>query len=208
MNNQLKYLVIFLGILIVAALVMYFLNNPGTTGRAILDSANDGSTINSSDMFSSVQKLHWTEMPVTYKFNDNNCGERQRNRIIRAFEEIKNETNGIVYFVEDNNAVLEINCIKGFPADDKGYVTSGEGGNTKLGNQITSGTINFYNAGPNTDSGGCSVFMDVEIHEILHTFGYTHSEGYGSIMQPISPGWCNVRQIDDWIVKDLIQTYS
>jgi hypothetical protein len=57
-----------------------------------------------------------------------------------------------------------------------------------------------------------------EIHEILHCFGYGHSYELGSIMQP-ELDWAGGRYtknctdytqlfIDDWIVEDLIKTYS
>lgn len=59
-----------------------------------------------------------------------------------------------------------------------------------------------------------------EIHELLHAFGYDHSDDFGSIMYPeetVNVGYsirnrddciASNKDIDEWIVDDLIFTYQ
>ncbi|MBI2452105.1 matrixin family metalloprotease [Candidatus Pacearchaeota archaeon] len=84
------------------------------------------------------------------------------------------------------------------------------------------GFAETHNIGPSGFSVGRCGYPDLEIHEILHVFGYEHTEENRSIMSPIvdnssriglatyGAGDCKdaIISIDDWIIKDLIKTYS
>lgn len=151
-------------------------------------------------------KLHWRNMPVTFNFVEQNlysnikCQDHQIKRVKQAFIEIESETRGVVLFKEiASGGDIEIYCYGS--TGEGGYMTSGEGGYEAYGNEITRGTLNFYT------HRNCGVWPDVEIHEILHVFGYGHINDEWSIMNPIA-SHCDLGKIDEEIINDLIETYS
>ncbi|MBI2140659.1 hypothetical protein HYU14_07075 [Candidatus Woesearchaeota archaeon] len=54
-----------------------------------------------TDLFSSISGPHWGKMPIRYFISDNGypgCGKFETRRIIKAFDEIQNVTEGLVSF--------------------------------------------------------------------------------------------------------------
>lgn len=170
------------------------------------------------DTFSKVNRLHWTHMPLIYKFEEPICNSYRAQKIREAFEEINSETNGSVSFIESENPDIIIYCSVTVKDEQKlqgdyWVETLGEGGiSAYYGNRVINATIIFY---PTTTS--CGYFPSVEIHEILHTFNYPHNNRPCSIMYSGEENCryilenqdiCGKPHIDDDIVKSLIETYS
>ncbi len=126
----------------------------------------------------------WESMPLLYRFeNKEQCGTYQTRRIAWAFETIAKETSGTLAFQEDPSGTLIISCNRGFPTQVTGYLIQGEARyNVEDNGIIREAHVYFNNAGQNTYSGGCKDYPDVEVHEILHAFGFEHSENRLSIM--------------------------
>jgi hypothetical protein len=172
------------------------------------------------DNFPDINKLHWSHMPLVYKFSEElHCEGASKKRILMAFNEIKSSTNGSVDFIEGENYDLLINCYsstkdKSYYEGDYRYDFLGEAitDYTEGGNIILNASINFY---PFRNS--CGYFPFIEIHEILHTFNYQHNDQEScSIMASVSncrfiyenPDICEKPHIDEDIVYDLIKTYQ
>ena len=207
-------------------------------------SSNVKDTPGSKDYFP-VNKPHWAHMPVTYKIlNGEECGGYESRRIMRAFSTITNATNGVVYFAQANDSAdIEITCVL---IDDcykrsvkiySDYVVRyeticnhelGLARTETEGNLIRKAEIYFYGLagfaetkreGPSGFYVGTCGHADTEIHELLHAFGYKHSDDNISIMYYKSDtfslslrkeGECqgSKRDIDKGVVEDMVKTYT
>lgn len=159
-----------------------------------------------SDEFSTSTKLHWAHMPITFTFSAD-CTNLVLNRNKKAFSEITNQTEGAITFKEINDSSADISfvCYKEIPREDI-YLTSGEAQYWGEGNKINKAVINYYNVVEGRTMLGCFNFPDVEIHEILHTFGFQHKSGFNTIMREVQ-GNC-LYKIDKDILDELKDTYS
>jgi len=172
---------------------------------------NQNLTINISnygplDYFSNSQQKHWGHMPLTYKF-ESECRERLKALMISAFNNITNETKGLVYFNETyGNADISIECRDSAPSDmtiaDARYDTDYE-----FTNLIVHADINVYGQGFACVTG----YPSVEVHEVLHTFGFLHNPIINSIMDEYSADSsndCKITRIDKEYVSCLNYIYS
>lgn len=112
----------------------------------------------------------WQHIPITYSFLEVNstnggkyiCPDNEKERFRRATEQLTNETNKTISFLEiPENGEMKIQC-KGREFLSSYYEEEGNvvySQNTAL--------ITIRNA--NDPYRNC---IDVELHEILHTFGY------------------------------------
>lgn len=158
------------------------------------------------DQFSHVDKLHWWHMPLTYVFLNSNeddfgdCQEHQVERIRDAFDIVEISTNGILSFKEEEvYGDIFISC---HGATGKGvYMTEGTAEYEAMGDVITKATLKFFT------HRNCGTWPDVEIHEVLHLFGYEHVDDEWSIMSPVAVR-CDLGEIDNEIVQDLIEIYG
>jgi len=162
------------------------------------------------DSFSNSQYKHWGHMPLTYKF-ENECRERLKDSIISAFNNITRETGGLVYFNEAfENADFLIECKNPeyssgsteWTLADAIYKT--DENNTNL---IIHADINIYGQGFACVTG----YPSLEVHEILHVFGFLHNPTIGSIMEEYvadSSNKCKIIQIDKEYISCLKNIYS
>jgi hypothetical protein len=171
------------------------------------------------DYFETSSQLHFSHVPIIYKFSQENFCESDRiSRIKLALEEISKETNKTVSFTEGDNPDIIFNCYKYYNKDSKGdfnYETLGEGGIINESGQVILGSVvNFY---ASLHSSG--YFPFTEIHEILHAFGFDHYDKPCSIMYPEensefkynNKDICYNRRnptIDPEIIDQLIDTYT
>ena len=194
--------------------------------------------------FSSAQSPHWAHMPVTYSLNEKQCGSYEATRIKRALVNIIKATNNLVSFKKVNgtadidiSCTLLENCYKTSVEIYNEYVVRYETicqhelGLTKTiiyGNTITKADITLYGLagfaetkgqGPSGFYVGTCGHSITETHELLHAFGYSHSQDNRSIMYPDADffglitqksGACkgSEKHIDGDIAEDLIKTYS
>jgi len=164
-------------------------------------------------------QLRFGHKPITYSIeqgigsNARVCSDAQVGRIDQAFEILTNETQGDLKFIKVNPGKGDILFYCAEIANGnltylsnstfkvvQFAVTEGESQYSKKGNIIQKGVTTFY------DHRNCGTFPDVEIHEILHIFGFTHSTNESSIMYPFSLV-CDRDSIDPNIIKSLMNTY-
>ncbi len=211
-EESMKILIILSWTVIFAALIFYLANQP--SNNTFENSSGTPASIQktqNNDQFPNAAGLHWTHMPLTYRIY--NCTEYQSNRIVRGFLRIENETNYTVKFKaiqNDSNPDIGVYCRKDYKQSvEPGYLTSGDSAysvSSANSNLIMKAEINFYGITSSTYSSGCTIYPDIEIHEILHGFGYGHNDSTKSIMYP-SHVMCGFK-IDDNIISELKKNYG
>ncbi len=174
----------------------------------IIVSKKDSYDFNIKDDFSNTTELHWNHMPLNYKIY--NCTEYETKRIINGFDRIATETNVVSFNkIEDNEkADISIICYEYSKFEDPGYMTAGEAMYWTYidTNIISKAEIYFYGITSTTYSGGCITYPDTEIHEILHTLGFSHVRGYNYIMNP-EHTYCPSK-LNQYIINKLKEIYS
>lgn len=162
------------------------------------------------DYFSNTDRLHFGEMPVTFGFKTE-CRQRIEDSMRLAFQSIENETEGIVYFEEvSNNPAISIFCAES--ERDRDSYTRALGSATCIldndnPNLIIGGEIYIYGQGWVCGTG----YPAVEVHEILHVFGFLHNPSPRSIMYRFSSDYsqgCTIDSIDDVYIDCLRNIYS
>lgn len=168
----------------------------------------------------------WDHMPLTYSF-DEGCVGPILDRIRWAFEEIENSTSNIVSFrkVEFGADILFM-CYEDQLDLGDGEITLGYAEPYYYGYIIDSATISFGSVSESKRPQSCIYYPYLELHEILHVFGYEHNDdNTHSIMYPLEEGCKQFPEeltkvtvngnsfvpgykIDDDIVRDLIQKYG
>jgi hypothetical protein len=154
--------------------------------------------------------LHWKHLPITYSISD--CNTYEESRIVKAFATIENETDNAINFEQSTNANIQVDCTMFKSSYDSVLSMLETKGLTTIsfvGNIITDAKIEFFSISPTDSSsftGGCSTYMDLEIHEILHALGEVHNDSRDSIMFPIRYrcAW----KIDDYVIQNLKNTYG
>lgn len=202
---------------VIAAIVLGLFLSSIDWNPAIMPVENNIDDVNknfnpNTDQFPNAVGLHWAHIPLIYEIY--NCTDYQANRAIRAFVKIENETQGDVGFLRFDNSSekvdIEIHCTPDYEYSlEPGYLVSGDSmyvPSSDNPNIIDKAYINFYAISKTTYTGGCTIYPDIEVHEILHGFGYDHSDSAKSIMYP-SHVMCAFK-IDDNIIADLKEKYG
>ncbi|MGV8152304.1 MAG: matrixin family metalloprotease [Candidatus Nanoarchaeia archaeon] len=214
-NTILKRLIsLFFFLFLVAAIIiagyMLYQNIPGNIQNPISVEI-DNSTATIKNFSYSIPQFY-----PNMKFNHNNisykidimCDAPQKQRVYEAFEVISQRV-GNIYFYEtfDVNPDIDIACseVRESIGDD-GFFIAGEGGakeiiQTGKYNVITGGIVILHEVSQKK----CK-WPNVEIHELLHVFGFNHSDSKESLMYPILED-CN-QAIDNSVIDMLKKLYS
>jgi hypothetical protein len=164
------------------------------------------------DIFWKINNTHWSHMPLSYSINQG-CGETRIGKIKYALEEIELSSYGKVSFEQSSkNADIEFVCYKNYSmADIKKMNKVASSKRIMDGNEVVNATITFY------DGESCGYYPFIEIHEVLHTFGFKDNENISSVMYE-NTEMCKFRyeneeilgkpSIDEDISQNLIETYS
>ena len=132
---------------------------------------------------------------------DTACSQEKRDRMIQAFSRLENETQ--LKFSESSLGDILVNCRETQAPENGETFIAGEGGaktiiKTDKYNIIEQGEILLlYQKACNN--------YHVELHELLHVFGFKHSDNPSSLMYNVSE--CNQRLTQD-IVLELERLYS
>lgn len=151
------------------------------------------------------------------KFNHNEisynieaaCEEEKKARMREAFRLLQSEV-GIISFYETNEEPdIRVTCTQTIESSTgRNFFVAGEGGaeqiiQTKKYNVITKGIVLLY--GNPHGSVSCS-WPNVELHELMHVFGFEHSEDQNSLMYPYLAS-CD-QKLDQEIINDMKELYS
>lgn len=193
------------------------------------------------------KKIWWEDMPITYQImNKDGCGDYEVRQIHQAFERIENDTKVVQFQEVEQNASLELTCT--FLEDcyhkkidirkEEGVVyeyesicphvagtaqiTKLEGFKIRKAEIALVGLAGFAETAGRGASGfyvGSCGYPTVEIHEILHTFGFGHSNRSESMMYDQTElvpytihkeGACigSNKKIDQEIIDELVFVYG
>ncbi len=153
---------------------------------------------------------------VNMKFNhnnlsylmDENCGLDKKERMKTAFLDLENKI-GIIHFIQVlGTADIQVSCSQKDEDLRSEYFIAGEGGakeiiQTGRYNVITEGVVLLYKY-PKTAI-KCK-HPNVELHELIHVFGFDHSSNEESLMYPYLSS-CD-QLLDDSIINEIIRLYS
>jgi len=151
------------------------------------------------------------------KFNHNDlsysiediCNSDKRSRMIEAFRLLREEVPVITFREVDEDADINVICSKTAEGTTgKNFFVAGEGGaeeiiQTKKYNVITKGIVLLYENPHNAIQ--CS-WPNVELHELMHVFGFEHSQDEESLMYPYLES-CT-QKLDEDIINDLNELYG
>jgi hypothetical protein len=216
-------------------ILSYDINDKSNIQGNVIDGQNDNiqsqgnlidNEINSPDLETiayqdNETRLHFNTIPVKYYIlssKDNTdetkyktCSQIKEYNFKKAIEKIEEQTNDKITFQEisledkknnpdlldDNVLIVECRDYK----TDEGYIIPGDASYvSNQDNIIIRGYIRLYHNGLDTKG-----FIGIELHEILHSFGYSHIENKPSIMNPLVNG---LNKIDEDIVAELIDIYK
>tara|TARA_Y100000310_G_C20589274_1_gene767094 strand:+ start:155 stop:1120 length:966 start_codon:yes stop_codon:yes gene_type:complete len=206
--NTILVLLVLLVLLIGAYFV--YINLPGEPEslRAIIEPAELEVGNLSYEVKQFYPNMKFNHNSITYKI-DIQCSNEKTNRMLEAFDEL--ETNiGIINFQQvSQNPDIEVSCSdleKNLIEED--YFIAGEGGakeiiQTGKYNIITQGVILLHE---NPKRSKKCEWPNIELHELLHVFGFDHSSDESSLMYPYLED-CN-QKLDESIILNLKEIYS
>jgi len=140
---------------------------------------NDSEKI--EDDFSDINELHFSHVPVTYSYAESCIGPIIP-RLEWAFDILENETEQLLSF-ENINGSADINFVCNSERNMEAVgtlitqFTYGQSLIEKLsGSVIEKTTIEFWSVREDTRPPSCINFPSLELHEIIHSFGFDHVE--------------------------------
>jgi len=205
-------IILVLLIVVVFSIAGYFLylNLPGEPKS--LKAVISPSKLEVSNLSSEVKQFY-----PSMKFNHNfisynidvQCNEEKTSRMIEAFDELSNKVDEISFYSVNQNPDIEVACSDlEKHSIEEDYFIAGEGGakeiiQTKRYNVITQGVILLH---LNPERSRECEWPNIELHELLHVFGFNHSTDENSLMYPYLES-CD-QKLDEGIINDLKQLYS
>jgi len=145
---------------------------------------------------------------ISYKI-DGNCNNEKKQRITEAFIELAEKIGVINFYPVSENHDIEVSCTENFKdAIKKDFFIAGEGGareiiQTGRYNIILNGIILLF---ANPQKAVKCNWPNIEIHELIHVFGFDHSQNKESLMYPYLET-CD-QKLDDSIINKLKELYS
>ena len=171
---------IILGLIIIALLYIYLIypNLSGEPTPLIINKIKVNITNVSGEIKMFYPNMRFTHNNFAYSFE--NCDANKMQRMKQAFSEISSAT-GIITFAESQNADIMIGCSSDYLEKEKNVFVAGEGGPSEIYNSswypaILKGKILLYES-------ECRAPV-VELHELLHVFGFEHINKSDYIMYP------------------------
>lgn len=152
-----------------------------------------------------MPNMRFVSGTITYKF-DADCSPGKQKRVYNAFNIISEATKIIKFQQSFSDAQINIYCNESKKEIEKNMFIAGEGGPLKVTNStlyplIGGGQIYLYD----TQKQNQCEYPVVEIHEMMHVFGFNHIKEKTSILYPYLD--CDQR-LDSEIVDELIKIYS
>lgn len=164
----------------------------------------DKNQISFSEEFQFYPNMRFPSKSLEYNI-DPSCNEEKITRIGQALKKVEDETNSIKFYPSDKNgAKIFFSCSESEEIIPGEYYIAGEGGptsiiNTSLFYIIDEGKVLLFYKKSDCDN------YNVELHELLHVFGFKHSDNKKSIMYNTT--LCDQVLTND-IVTELKRLYS
>lgn len=216
-NYLLVFLKIILNIFIVLLIVFvlligaYFLyqNIPGEPKS--INMISEPLKLEVGNLSYEVKQFHpnmkFNHNSISYNI-DSGCDNDKKKRMLEAFSELKENVKVINFHSVSERADIEVSCSEYTYQKEKDFFIAGEGGakeiiQTGKYNVITNGVILLHG---NPHGFYKCEWPNIELHELLHVFGFDHSKDEYSLMYPYLES-CD-QKLDKSIVNDLKKLYS
>ncbi len=145
---------------------------------------------------------------ISYKI-DSECSDEKKERMLEAFKELENKVGIIDFYSIFESPDIEVSCSElEKKSPDKDFFIAGEGGAKEI---IQTGRYNVITNGIILLHGNPHGFYEcewpnIELHELLHVFGFDHSKDENSLMYSYLKS-CE-QKLDESIINDLKELYS
>lgn len=219
LSRVLSILLILLLVVFIAYLsYLFYINIPRAPQNLDFEISNNETFNNvATEVSQFYPNMKFNHNNISYKINLD-CDIVKKQRMINAFDIVSENVNMISFYEvidESETADIEITCtqddksLPGIePNEGKNYFIAGEGGareiiQTGKFNVITNGTVLLFKYPEN--SLDCN-YPNIEIHELMHVFGFNHTEDKNSIMNPYLVS-CKQR-LDISLINELKRLYS
>lgn len=165
-----------------------------------------------SEIIQFYPNMKFNHNNISYHIDDN-CDGGKREKILSAFDELKANIPIIDFYPTVSNPDIEIICARGSIAtletEKEKHFIAGEGGakeiiQTGRFNVITEGIILLYE-NSEIKVVDCE-YPNVELHELMHVFGFDHTNNKISLMYPLIESCDQV--LDSSITNYLSLLYS
>jgi hypothetical protein len=151
-----------------------------------------------------AENLRFNHNDISYFISDD-CDQDRRDSMVEAFVLLSDKVSVLSFYEAMNKDVTDINveCSYEYVELSDSLFAAGEGGpsriiNTSVFRTIEKGRILLYN------DESCT-YPIVEMHELLHVFGFDHSNDPRNIMYNVSD--CSQRISDD-VINLMTELYS
>lgn len=166
----------------------------------------DNSSLNTQQFYPNMKFNHNI---ISFSINPN-CNQEKQTKMISAFRELSDKISEISFKETLMNSDIKITCSQETEESNinKDYFIAGEGGakeiiQTGRYNIITEGLILLYQTEKKAVK--CD-YPNTELHELIHVFGFGHSDNKNSLMYPILES-CE-QQLDQSIIEEIKKIYS
>jgi ssRNA-specific RNase YbeY (16S rRNA maturation enzyme) len=202
---MLKEMLIVLGILFVVSggLITFYYTNLKAEQEQLIIQTNEVESMEVKTQLSMfMDSMRFDKNNLSYSFVE--CNEKMKDRMKKAFRIVSNET-GVLYFYESENPEILIYCSEQTKEQRNTTYVAGEGGPNKvilsdLYSLIIDGKIYLHEMKRES----CE-YPIVEIHELLHVFGFDHINNKSKVLYPYIN--CQQRITED-IISELQRIYS
>jgi len=202
MIGKIILILVIVGLLGYSAMFFYE-NLPGSPialKGGIISENSSNISYGETQMF--YPNMRFSDENISY-YIDSSCSKMREDSIGEGFMIISTEIPELSFYRDtENNSEILIGCEKQYISSDEDVVVAGEGGPTKIINSgefsvVLRGKVTLYKG---VLDNNCD-YPVVEIHEIMHVFGFDHSQNKNNIMYNFSS--CGQR-----ITPDIIDTLS
>jgi hypothetical protein len=213
-NKKGQIFLIFVLILLVAILIFLlytlyqYIPSEPQTYNAKIDSIKSVTGNLSSEVGQFYPNMKFNHNEISYNIEEG-CSQDKKARMIEAFKIVSDNVNEIKFYPTSKNPDINITCTTKIEGSlGKDFFIAGEGGaeqivQTNRYNIINQGMVLLY--GNPYNSIECD-WPNIELHELMHVFGFQHSQDEDSLMYPYLSS-CN-QKLDESIINSLKDLYS
>ena len=199
-------------LILILAFLLYLLYQYAPSEYQLSNASIPDATFGTGNLSYSVKQFY-----PNMKFNHNRisyyieeaCDSDKKANMVEAFRLLQEQVSEIEFYPSSNESDIRVLCTKKVESSGgRNFFVAGEGGaeqiiQTKRYNVITKGIVLLY--GNPHGSLECS-WPNVELHELMHVFGFEHSQDKNSLMYPYLES-CE-QKLDEAIIKSLKELYS
>ena len=209
--GKIVYIIVIIIFMALIALLVYYiyLNLPRDPQQLEVSTKPTVQPIITSNVNQFYPNMKFNHNKITY-FIDQNCDKNKKVRLENALDELSIKVPIINFFPSEIDPDIEITCSEDNRINiDKKHFVAGEGGakeiiQTGRYNIITEGIILLYE-NTKVKSKDCQ-YPNVELHELLHVFGFDHSQDKRSIMYSLIESCDQI--LDQSIIDRLKELYA